>query len=101
MKKRWFRRLLERRILVILLLLGQLVFLIGLIQSSSQTYRVINWILTAVSIGVALYIISKKDKGATASAVTPLSTTQALYRYARKKCKKKFCFFHVHTPLKP
>ena len=64
MKKRWFRRLLERRILVILLLLGQLVFLIGLIQSSSQTYRVINWILTAVSIGVALYIISKKDKGA-------------------------------------
>ena len=64
MKKCWFRRLLERRILVILLLLGQLVFLIGLIQSSSQTYRVINWILTAVSIGVALYIISKKDKGA-------------------------------------
>ena len=58
MKKRWFRRLLQRRILVILLLLIQLIFLIGLILSSSQTYRIINRILTAISIGVTLYIVS-------------------------------------------
>ncbi|MBQ8401995.1 MAG: cardiolipin synthase, partial [Clostridia bacterium] len=42
----------------------QLIFLIGLILSSSQTYRIINRILTAISIGVTLYIVSKKDKGA-------------------------------------
>ena len=64
MNKKWFRKLLERRILVILLLLIQLVFFIGLILSSSQTYRIVSWILTALSIGVTLYIVSKNDKGA-------------------------------------
>lgn len=64
MNKKWFRKLLKKRILVMVLLLLQLILFIGLILSSSRTYRIVSWILTAISIFTTLYIVSKKDKGA-------------------------------------
>ena len=62
--QKWFRQIFQRRVLIILMLLVQLWFLISLISSSSQFSWYINRILTLISFFVALYIISKKDKGA-------------------------------------
>lgn len=64
MTRRWFRALFRRRVTVIVLLLLQMAFLIHLISSGSQTFQLVNRILTAVSLLVVLYIVSKKDKGA-------------------------------------
>lgn len=64
MKRKWFRALFRRRIMIALLLLLQLMFLIYILNSSSRASEIINLILTAASFCVVLSIISKKDKGA-------------------------------------
>ena len=63
MKRKWFRALFRRRIMIALLLLLQLMFLIYILNSSRAS-EIINLILTAASFCVVLSIISKKDKGA-------------------------------------
>ncbi len=62
--KQWFWKLLERRLLIILMLLLQVVFLTYLVITGSQAFRIVNRILNAISIFAALYIVTKKDKGA-------------------------------------
>lgn len=64
MHQRWFRALFRRRMIMILLLILQVVFLVHLIFSGSQTFRLLSTGLTILSLLVALYIVSKKDKGA-------------------------------------
>ncbi|WP_283124638.1 cardiolipin synthase [Angelakisella massiliensis] len=58
------RRLIQRRIFVGLLIVLQLVFLLYTVLSTSGRYRIINWFLSAISLGVALYIISRREKAA-------------------------------------
>ena len=62
--QKWFRQLFHRRVLIILMLLIQIWFVISLISSGSQFSWHINRLLTLISLFVALYIVSKKDKGA-------------------------------------
>lgn len=64
MPKRWLRALFRRRMLTILLLVLQILFLINLVIGSSQISRHISHLLTIVSIAAVLYIVSRKDKGA-------------------------------------
>ena len=64
MNRRWFRALFRRRVLIILMLLIQAVFLVYLITSTSRVSQVFSNVLTLVSLLAVLYIVSKKDKGA-------------------------------------
>lgn len=63
MKRKWYRTLLRRRVWVILLLAVQVLFFVALLNNSTRAYATIGRILSAVSFFVALYILSKKDKG--------------------------------------
>ncbi len=64
MSQRWFRALFRRRVIVILLLVLQVVFWVHLVSSVSQISRLLSKGLTILSLLAALYIVSKKDKGA-------------------------------------
>lgn len=64
MKKRWLRALFRRRVMVILLLLVQVVFLGHFITVGSEASQLINIVLRIVSLLAALYIVSTRDKGA-------------------------------------
>lgn len=62
MHKKWFRQILRRRILVILLLVIQVLVLIGLISNASQLARWVNRAFRLLSILAGLRVISSKDK---------------------------------------
>lgn len=79
MNQRWFRALFRRRALVILLLLIQIAFLTHLIFTGSQVSKWINAVLRIVSFLAALYIVSKKDKGAYKTAWIFLILTVPLF----------------------
>lgn len=79
MNQRWFRALFRRRALVIVLLLVQLVFLVNLVFTGSQAFQWINAVLRIVSFLAALYIVSKKDKGAYKTAWVFLILTVPLF----------------------
>ncbi len=64
MNQRWFRALFRRRVIVILLLVLQVVFWVHLVSSVSQISWLLSKGLTILSFLTALYIVSKKDKGA-------------------------------------
>ena len=64
MKPRWFRTLLWRRIIIIVLIVLQVFLLVHMISRQSQASKIVSTILTALSLVVALYIVSKRDKGA-------------------------------------
>ncbi len=64
MNQRWFRALFRRRVIVILLLVLQVVFWFHLVFSVSQISQLLSKGLTILSLLAALYIVSKKDKGA-------------------------------------
>ncbi|MGN0313670.1 MAG: cardiolipin synthase [Fusicatenibacter sp.] len=64
MNQRWFRALFRRRALIIILLLIQAAFLAHLVLTGSQISKWINAILRIVSFLAALYVVSRKDKGA-------------------------------------
>ena len=64
MKKKWFLELLGRRLIIVVLLLVQIAFIGYLIITGSRTFHIVNWILNLLSLAAALYIISKKEKGA-------------------------------------
>ncbi len=64
MGKKWFRSLLRSRFFIILLLVIQILFLVYVLESSSRTSTAISSIMTFISFCAAVYIISKKDKGA-------------------------------------
>ena len=79
MNQRWFRALFRRRALVIALLLIQLAFVGMLIFTGSQAFQWINAVLRIVSFLAALYIVSKKDKGAYKTAWIFLILTFPLF----------------------
>ncbi len=62
--RRWYRKLFHRRVIVICMLLIQLGFIAYLVVSGSSLSRGISNLLTIISFFVALYIVSKRDKGA-------------------------------------
>ncbi len=64
MQKDWLKKLLRRRIAVILLVLIQIAFVVYLIFSGSQAFKIVNFIFNALSLVVALHIISQQKKGA-------------------------------------
>lgn len=64
MHKKWFRTLLRRRFTVIILLLVQIVFFVGMLFLSSQVSTIIRTILRIMSFAAILNVISKKEKGA-------------------------------------
>ena len=63
-KRKWFRALFRRRVLVGSLILLQAVLLIRLVSDGSRTSHLISGFLTLLSTVAVLYIVSKKDKGA-------------------------------------
>lgn len=79
MNQRWFRALFRRRALVIALLLIQIAFVGVLIFTGSQAFQWINVVLRIVSFLAALYIVSKKDKGAYKTAWIFLILTFPLF----------------------
>ena len=79
MNQRWFRALFRRRALVIALLLIQIAFVGVLIFTGSQAFQWINAVLRIVSFLAALYIVSKKDKGAYKTAWIFLILTFPLF----------------------
>lgn len=64
MRKKWFRILLQRRLIVILLLLIQIILLVYLVLSGSKYYSIVSTLLTLISLGVSLYILTQNNKGA-------------------------------------
>ena len=62
MNKRWFRKLLRQRIIIILLLLIQIAFIVGALISSSKFMYSINIVMTIIGAILSLEIISKKEK---------------------------------------
>ncbi len=62
--QKWFRQIFRRRVLVIIMLLIQIGFLAYFILSGSQFSQRFGRLLTILSFFVALYIVSKKEKGA-------------------------------------
>ena len=64
MKRKWFRALLRRRFIVIVLLLVQIAFFIYSLFLGSQISETIRIVLKVISFVAILNVISKKDKGA-------------------------------------
>lgn len=60
MKQKWKRALVRRRLFVTILILLQAGFLFYLISSTSATSEVLRGLLTVISIGTVLHIISKQ-----------------------------------------
>ncbi len=64
MRQKWFRDLIRSRFFIILLLVMQLLFLLYIMNSSSQISSRIRDMMTLLSLCASVYIIAKKDKGA-------------------------------------
>ena len=62
--QKWFRQIFRRRVLIIIMLLIQVGFLAYFIISGSMFSQRFSKLLTLLSLFVALYVISKKEKGA-------------------------------------
>lgn len=62
--QKWFRALFHRRMLIALMILLQAAFLVYLILDGSRISSMLSVLLRIVSLVVALYIISKRNKGA-------------------------------------
>ena len=62
-KRSWFRVLLRRRLFVIFLLLLQIAFIIFIFRESYIS-GILQAVVSAISVMLAFYVISKKDKGA-------------------------------------
>lgn len=64
MKRKWYRILLRRRLIVALLLLIQIAFLFFAIFFGSRYYSIISSVLALVSLLVSLYILTENHKSA-------------------------------------
>ena len=64
MDKKLLRSLFRRRFLVGIMIVLQMAFLVWMIVSGSRISQIFSGILTIISLLAALYIISKRDKGA-------------------------------------
>ena len=62
MNKKWFRRLFRQRLIIIILLLIQIAFILGVIISGSKILKAANIVMTIIGALLSLRIISKKDK---------------------------------------
>lgn len=64
MNKKWFRALFRQRMLIAMLLIIQFLFMVHLLLSSSAASAILSGVLKFISVVVALYIFSRRDKGA-------------------------------------
>lgn len=64
MKRTWFRELLRRRIVVILLLVLQALFIAYVVSSDSRMAEGVRILLRVLSVVIVLHVIAHKDKGA-------------------------------------
>ncbi len=64
MKEKWFRSLVRRRFIIVILLLIQIAAIVYTLVSRSIASKITAAGLTVLSIAVCLYIISRRDKGA-------------------------------------
>lgn len=64
MSKQRFQKLFTQRLIVFLLILLQIGFMIFLTITSSKSVTIVKYILTAVSILVALHIVTRREAGA-------------------------------------
>lgn len=63
MKRKWFRALFRRRMFVALIILIQLAIFVFLLYSGSIYSKALSVLFTAISLGVSLHIVVRKDKG--------------------------------------
>ena len=63
MRKQWFQSLLMRRAVIILILLVEIASFIFLIVAGTTVSEVAAIVFRVISVIVALYVISKNDKG--------------------------------------
>ncbi|MBD5403617.1 MAG: cardiolipin synthase [Treponema sp.] len=63
MRKKWFYKVLGRRISVILILLAELSLLVYLIWSRSFSSKIVTFALNFFSLVISLLIVSKREKG--------------------------------------
>lgn len=64
MKKRWFRVLFRRRVLVILALALQVLVLVHLLTQKTPGVQYLSTALTLISLLTAIHVVSEQDKGA-------------------------------------
>ncbi len=62
MKRKWFRALFRRRMFVALILLIQLAIFLILLYSGSIYSKALSLLFSAISLGVSLHIVIRKDK---------------------------------------
>ena len=63
MRKQWFQSLLMRRAIIILILLVEISSFIFLIVAGTTVSEIAAIVFRVISVIVALYVISKNDKG--------------------------------------
>ena len=63
-RRSWFGPLFCKRLIIIVVLLIQVTFLIFLVASTSRYFIALHWIFVAVSIYVALGLVTRQSKGA-------------------------------------
>lgn len=63
-KQSWYRAMLRRRLQVIILLLLQIAFLTCIFLSENEISELLDIIIHVLACLIAIYVISKKDKGA-------------------------------------
>ena len=61
MKRRWYRSLLQRRVLVMFLLAVQLAMMIYLTVSSGMVSQVVNLSLRVLGVAVAIYVMNREE----------------------------------------
>lgn len=64
MRKPWLRTLFRQRILVICLMLLQIYLMIRMVASGSSESQFFKWTMTAVSVFVSLFVITRREHGA-------------------------------------
>lgn len=64
MNEKWFRSLLRKRFIIVVLLLIQIAAIVYTLISRSTTSKITTAALALLSLSVCLYIISRRDKGA-------------------------------------
>ena len=62
--KKWFKKLLRKRLIMVLMILIQLAFVFFAIAYGSKYYSIISTGLGLISLIVSLYILSNKSKSA-------------------------------------
>jgi cardiolipin synthase len=64
MQQTWIRRIFQRRVLIIAVLLIQIIFIFLLAGGAGLVFRYADYVLNGISIFVCLYVLNKQEKSA-------------------------------------